>query len=728
MESVQSLRHNTERFFRELPLSSRQGRALFFRLTVLQYCAENIPGEEAFPLTAPELSQAIARVEARFGRIFDPFPLDDLPPSFFGEGGTLSLFAEQFPPAVFRGVPELVGRLYQQSLVPEREEIFRSLNQGGKIDRETLPPATQLFTPDWLIRYLCDSALATLAQGDPTLSPAILEELLGADRYLLHRPRKEGAEKPLSECRFFDPCMGGGHILSYLLVRLSRVYIAGGARPKDAVRLALEKNLVGGELDPAAAAVAQFTLLARAELIAPGILEEGLRPNILLFSPISAEEEEDTLPATPHGDQARAFLRRAGQLGSLCIPTGEEQALPDTLPGADLLRQWVAGLSGGYDALLTNPPYMGRKGMSQTLRNRLATDFPEGKSELYAAFILRCISLTRPGGVIGMLTLHTFLCLPSFGGLRQKLLEETELLSLLHSGAATFPELSSFNALAAAFLLRKGKSDRPSPAVFCRLTHLLSPEEKAAGFFREENRFLCNPETFRAFPGCPFLYDCADGIRDAFLTFPPLRETAQPRQGIATGDNSRFVRMWHEVPFFRIKRDAASLSEASRSGAKWFPYNKGGDFCRWYGQNRYVIAFDDSSREALAAQGNHLPSRSLYFRPGITWSLFGFENFAVRWKDAGFLFDVSGSTLLPPEGMEMVLLAFLGSNVAFALLRTLSPTVNFQNGEIGSLPLKLPQGKEAEEISAMAGECVSIAREVWDESELSWDFCRHPLL
>jgi hypothetical protein len=223
------------------------------------------------------------------------------------------------------------------------------------------------------------------------------------------------------------------------------------------------------------------------------------------------------------------------------------------------------------------------------------------------------------------------------------------------------------------------------------------------------------------------VYWISGAARENFTRFQPLRACAEPKQGLATGDNERFLRLWHEVSRERIGFDCADQAQAESSGKKWFPYNKGGDFRKWYGMNEYVIDWEAGGRDLRNFPRAVLRNTSQYFREGITWSLFGFENFAVRYKPCGFVFDVSGSSLFPEEEELYYILAFLASKVAFHYLSILAPTVNFQVGNVGDLPLCIDR-EHQEEVDRISRETVELAKADWDDFETSWDFRRHPLI
>ncbi|OQB14786.1 MAG: N-6 DNA Methylase [Firmicutes bacterium ADurb.Bin193] len=570
--------------------------------------------------------------------------------------------------SVFKN-PEVIGRLYQSFISDLKDDAFALLQKNIKITKETLPAATQIFTPGWIAKYLVNKALCEIKD-----------------------------KRALEQIKLIDPCMGCGNILLYAFDEFMGLYRERGEAEGNAARLILEKNLWGLDIDEAVCALARFSLFVKAAQYDPAILSEEINTNLLCI------QEDDGIFAD------------AKQFGSLV-------KIKETSKEHPLYNQ-AAVLSQKYDAVVTNPPYMGRKSLNPKLREFIAQNYPEGKSELYAAFIMSCIEMLAEGGVCAMITLHTWLFISSFYGLRRYVLDNTSIISMLHTGAATFEELNAFNALAVAFCLKKGKDSRKSE--FIRLSQYYNAKEKIKNIDNLENRFLLCQSDFDKLQKSPFIYWISDKVRDTFAKNKPLSSFASLRQGLATGDNKRFVRYWHEVNKEDIAFSCGSISEFHKTGKKYAPYNKGGGFRKWYGANNIVIAFDSESYETLLRQGNHLPSREFYFREGITWSLFGFENFSVRFKPRGFVFDVSGSSMFPEAENQKYILAFLASKVSFFFLRTIAPTVNFQVGNIASLPLII-DNREKEKIEALADENIAISKSDWDSFEESWDFSKHPL-
>ncbi len=621
-----------------------------------------------------------AFMERRFPDVFYSDALPTPPPA-------LQRLIGEMDDRAFANKPEVIGDIYQYYIADLKDEVFMQFQQNIRITKDRLPIATQIFTPMWLAEYLVQNALGTLCGIR-----------LDKWRYFVGKPKSAQTLRDITGLTLIDPCMGSGHILLCAFDVLMDVYLHHGFAPPDAAKYILQNNLYGLDIDDKACRLACFALLMKAHSCGVDIFAEDIRHNLCVI------EEDD------------AAYKNAKELGSL-LQVCDIPMPQGLMHQTDILKR-------KYDAVVTNPPYMGRKRINVSMAAFLKKYYPMCKSELYSAFIIAGIQMLKDGGVCAMLTPHTWLFISSFSALRQYVLSSTAILSLVHSGAATFEGINAFNALAAAFCLQKSGSDEP--AVFIRLTEYLTAEEKQRNFHNPQNRYTVKQKSFTDISGSPFVYTASKAVMHAFAENQKVSDCCQPRQGLATGDNSRFVRYWFEVPKAQIGFGFASTEAFHKSGKAYAPYNKGGSHRKWYGGNDYVIAFDGESYDVLSKQGNNLPSRRYYFKEGITWSLFGFENFSVRYKPMGFVFDVSGSSMFP-DALTKYMLGFLSSKAAFLFLSTVAPTVNFQVGNIAGLPFVVDEDRRAE-VEKLVDENISISKQDWDSFEASWDFETHPLV
>ncbi len=566
-------------------------------------------------------------------------------------------------------VPDDYGNVYMHLLTSKRKENSFSRNERQRVKNSDLSLFTGIYTPKWIADDMAKRAFS------------------------------EFPVSSVREIKVLDPACGGGQLLLSAYRILRERYLAIGV-PREAIPyLIFEYNLRGCDLDADAVSVAELSLWREAYKDAPEISLQKI--SFALSSDFSESDD----------------LSLYGSL-SLSFPQGSktQRLLSDT-----------------YDIVLMNPPYMGKKQMPSKLLGYLAEHFPCGKNDLYAAFLLRGIALLREGGVLSFLSIHTWMFLSSFRDLRMQLLTETTLLSVVHLGAGIFSELHAFNALSAILTLKKSLPPSSHAISFLSLTKYVGANEKRIAFSSAEKKLL-KQEYFFSYSGAPLLYMLPEEAYSILKTARRLGDLFPIRQGLATGDNDRFVRYWFIPHPDTVGFHISSAEEAALSGKRWFPYNKGGFYRKWYGMNEYVVDYAEGGRAILENRNesgklrSRPQNREFYFRRGITWSLFGFENFGVRYKDAGFIFDVSGSSLFAPDEELLHILAFLAGNVAFYFLAATAPTVNFQVGNIANLPYIPPRLEDREEIRTLVKENIALMREDWDEREISFDFSRSPLL
>ncbi len=606
-----------------------------------------------------------------------------------GLSGAAALLQE-IPQAVWQKHPELAGWLYQYWVTPEREAAFAGLRQNVKIPPERIAAATQLFTPRWIGQYMAQNALAGVCRP--------LEEW----EYVLGAPPAAG--KAPSQIRLLDPCMGTGQLLTEAFDALMALYLADGTAPEQAAEYILRDNLIGMDIDGTAAAVGEFVLRMKAAKFLPDILTRAIRMQIYDLSAL-----EETLP----GSAVCGSLLRPPVCG-----TG------DTLAVSRLLNS-------RFDAVITNPPYMGTSSMPPQLSAFVKAEYALGKADLFAAFMERCAELTAQDGCFSMLTMHGWMFLSRFRALRQSLQQYT-IGSMVHLGTGAFHTGDVGTIVQTTAFTAFGREIADYPAVYVRLTDV---QDKAAHFHDPALRYVCTRERMAALPGEPLCYWCSDRMLAA-MQAPKLADFCRICQGMTTSDNKRFVRRWYEVEPGSIAFGCRSAEEAAATGKTWFPYNKGGPVRRWYGNHSYVVNYR-SGGEALRAFhaelnktrcGGRLKNADMYFKPGITWTFITEScRFGVRVQPEGFLFDVSGSCLFPPEEDRLYLMGLLSSSVVREMLQMTNPTMNFQAENLRSLPY-LPGTAYRNEIEPLVVENIRLAQEDWDESEESWDFHVHPLL
>lgn len=669
------------------------------------------------------------------------------------------------------GQVQIIGWLYQFYNIEPKAVVF-GRKGNTKIKKEEIPAATQLFTPDWIVRYMVQNSLGRIFINDKCVGITDEKERVNKEKEIAQQmgwqyylPEAEqtpevrtqlnanhiSLSSELTSIKLIDPCMGSGHILVYAFEVLMQIYLECGYTERDATSLILKNNLFGLDIDDRAYQLAYFAVMMKARSYDRRILTRDIKPNV--YSIKESNFLADSWQKISDDEKFREIFQtvvdafiNAKEYGSILnVPDADydyalsviddfEQSVPvdfeaQILRGkTDDIRALVNQaklLSQKYDVVVTNPPYMGRKAINSKLAKYIADNFEDGKSEMYTVFMLKCLELSKTYGFVSMITIHTWMFISSYEKIRNKILSNT-IINMAHTGASTFEELNSFNVLATAFIVKKCYV-KDYISKFLRLASYYDVNEKKANFKNTSNIYYINSKIFNYIPNHSMDYWISQNALNNFIESKSLSHYAKPKQGLATGENERFVRNWHEVSFQNIGLLCKSTDDACKCNKKWFPYNKGGNFRKWFGMNEYIVDWENNGHKIKNFRGSVIRNPIFYFRSGITWSLFGFENFGVRYKDSGFVFDVSGSSMFPNENIEKYILAYLTSNVAFYYLSLLAPTVNFQIGNIADLPFVYKEERK-NEIDCIANNSIEISRTDWDSYETSWDFKRNPLI
>jgi hypothetical protein len=668
-----------------------------------------------------------------------------IPANLLADDSVLNRAVKVLTEEVCRNV-EVIGWLYQFYISERHDEVFADFKKNKKAGPAEIPAATQLFTPRWIVRYLVENSLGRLWMLNRPSSRLI-------DRmayYIYSADEDQDFLRVASpeELQVVDPACGSGHMLTYAFDLLYAMYEEEGYAPTEIPSLILDKNLHGTEIDPRAGALAAFALTMKARARQRRFFDKKVEPNICVIEPISFTPDELGFLITRDGDREReaAFwnqFTQADTLGALVQPTVEEVArardeLDGRSRGDDLLtddvlnraRRLVAQadmLSRSYAVVITNPPYMGWKNMNASLSAWVKDRFPVGKQDLYGAFILRARELVRTGGVVAMITGDSWMTIKTFEGLRKELIEHCAVSSVLHlQDSSKHADIFGANS---AFIM----DERRSPHRRTKFVYLdpLSVDAKSSRLLEAIHEpgspwvFDVETDHFEDVPGAPFAYRLSEGTRRAFRENPGLSRLATPLQGLATADDGRFLRRWWEVSQRRLELAAASREEAADSGARWFPFTKGGEFRRWYGNNEYVVNWESDGAELWAFPRSVIRNPTTYFRESVTWGLITAGAASFRYAPRGFVFGHKGPVIIAYETKTLLsVLAYANSSSAAHFLQILSPTLGYEVGHVASLPAPVP-----EKISlAFCEELVELAKSDWDSSELSWDFARQAVV
>lgn len=671
------------------------------------------------------------------------------------------------------GQVEIIGWMYQYYNSELKDETFALLKKNVKISKERIPAATQLFTPDWIVRYMVENSLGRLwVEGHP--NEALKENwkyyLEEAEQYpevqaQLEAMRAEYRNLNPEDIKVIDPCMGSGHILVYCFDVLMQIYESQGYTQREAAQLILEHNLFGLDIDKRAAQLAYFAVLMKARQYDRRILPRGIRPHVY------AIEESNTinraqLPYFGVGmrqvEKDAAIFQLTGLLdtfvdakeyGSLLnvgncdwellkrfvdnMDHGQMSldtvGLEQTQVQLQTLLKMARALAQQYEVVVTNPPYMGSSGMEPQFQKYISKYYISGKTDLFAAFIMRCKNMLTDNGILAMITMQSWMFLTSFQNIRELILS-TNILNLIRIGYNSFPELNSQVAHACSFVIRN-KTCFQYNAKYFELNTGCVTDDKNEVFLQQINKndyFIRNNESFFKIQGAPIAITLTNKILEVFNTQPAISDIGITRLGMTTADNTRFTRFWYEPRIERCVFNALDDQEVVGLKKKWVPYNKGGKFRKWYGNLDVVVNWENSGYEIKNFSDSKgrirstVPNIEYYFRPCITWSKISTDTIAFRYRPQGSIFDVAGACIFSDRYLFQ-LLAFCNSKVAIKILNALSPTVNYEGGQIAILPIDSGVLDEIS-IKNISLENVNCSKEDWDSFETSWDFEEHPLV
>lgn len=663
------------------------------------------------------------------------------------------------------GQVEIIGWLYQYYNTEPKAAAFA---KNGKITKEEIPAVTQLFTPDWIVRYMVENSLGRLwVEGHPEcglkenwkyyLEEAQQEPEVQAK---LAEIRKEYAALNPEDIKLIDPCMGSGHILVYAFDVLMQIYESAGYSQRDAAKSILENNIYGLDIDDRAYQLAYFAVMMKARQYNRRILNgenschvyaiqesnsvnrahlkyfgagmDDIEKNAakmqlegLLDTLTDAKEYGSILNVESYNwDLLRRFVAAEDTAGQISM---DSVGVEDTAEQLNRLIDIGETMARKYWVTCTNPPYAGTSNLSANVNNFVKKNYPDSKADLFAVFIERCRQMTVNNGFQAMITQHSWMFLSSFEKLREKMML-TETVNMAHLGARAFEEIGGEVVQTTAFV-RCANHVEGYKGTYCRLIEPTSQQGKEDMFLAEENRYTVNQDDFAKIPGAPVAYWVSQSVINAFKQAKPLGEQYDARSGLQTNDNTRFLRMWQEVNINRT-----SISKVS-DGSKWYPHLKGGPYRRWYGNYDYVVNWENNGEEILqlATKLYGTPTRTAksiekYFLPGFTWSDVSTGLFSIRKTFSGCIFDTTAPTISTKNNNgtpSNELLGFLNTKVAQKMLSLLAPTIHYNCGSIALMPVYYINNST---VKNMVDECVSVSKEDWDSFETSWDFKVHPLV
>lgn len=684
-----------------------------------------------------------------------------LPDGLLRAGGVIERMVENIPEEDWLEGVEIVGWMYQYYVSERKDEYFASKR---KATREDLAPATQLFTPEWIVRYLTENSLGRLwmlNHPDSTLATRM-------EYYIAPDGDAEADFKYIEspeDITAVDPACGSGHILVYAFELIAAMYEEEGYSRRDIPRLILEKNLTGLEIDPRAAAMASFALTMKACEYDSRFLRRGVRPRITVLSRIEFDENERDAIARTMKDQERLdapflleqtdlldVLAHLDEAGSLFAPTeadlGSVRAVAETVMNeagmfgmtasvkARRALEELEPLARHYDAVIANPPYFGSGSMNPWMSKWVKKNYPDGKADLFAAFICRGFSLADERGYSAMVTMQSWMFLSSFENLRKSIIETQTIANMAHLGARAFDAISGeVVQTTATVLLNDYQNARGG---YVRLVDPLGEAAKSAAL-REAIRnpecgwfYRANQQDFKKIPGSPIAYWMPESLRNDFVRGVPLADIAQPKKGLGTGNKDLFLRLWWEPSHENICFTAVNREDALASKRRWFPHNKGGEFRKWFGNCDYIVDWADdgkSIKEYRNAQGQlagYPRNQDCYFKECVTWSKISSGQLAFRFKCSGDIFNEVAPAFFTDRTTTFKLEAFLNSSVCQEVAKAISPTLDFQVGQVATYPV-LPKVLETSTEETVKQNTI-LSRTDWDSYETSWDFADLPLI
>lgn len=704
-----------------------------------------------------------------------------LPDNLLREGSVIQQMIELIPEDDWKDAVQIIGWLYQYYNSEKKDDVFAALKKNVKITKENIPAATQLFTPDWIVRYMVENSLGRLwLEGHPDVKEQLLpteeeQSVYAAGNrdpedtkwhyYLeeaeqepevqaqLAEIRKEYAALTPDQLKVIDPCSGSGHILAYMFDVLMKIYESYGYTTREAVASIVENNLYGLDIDDRAAQLAYFAVMMKARQYDRRFFSRGIQPHVYAIVESNHVDKfavdyfcNGDAKLTAAMDTIIKELHDAKEYGSILTVTPQdwsalyerfaeitedinmsrEAALRGLLP----LVQVAEALALKYDTVVTNPPYMSSSGMGSKLTDYAKKNYPNSKSDLYAMFIQVCIHFGKRHAFEALITQHSWMFLGSYEKLRDDIYKKT-IVNMAHLGARAFEEIAGEVVQTTAFVLYNSEI-LDYAGKYVRLVAETSQNDKEKKYLSKENLYSKRQKDYASLPSVPVGYWVGDAVFRAFKEYPHISDIGEAKAGMTTGDNDRFLRLWHEVKNSKIGMGCHNSDEAKKSEKKWFPYNKGGGFRKWYGLNDYVVLWENDGYAIKNAtkQGRKIASvrsERLYFRKSITWATLTTGMISCRNSEYGHLFDDKGSSCFMPDREYNYVLAFINSVVGDYFLHVLNPTMSFQSGNIGALPI-ISEKVADSSINNLSLENVNLCKADWDSFETSWDFQRHPLL
>ena len=648
------------------------------------------------------------------------------PKNLLREDSIIAHMVKDIPEEDWNDQVQIIGWLYQYYNSEPKDRVFANLKKNIKISAADIPAATQLFTPDWIVRYMVENSLGRLwteGHGKPEnanwkyyLEEAEQENAVKSE---LEKLRAAYREIQPEQIKIIDPCMGSGHILVYAFDVLIDIYTACGWSERDAAKSILRNNLYGLDIDRRAYQLAYFAVMMKARQYNRRILTAENQPNLANFADVMHVDTSLLSGSLRKFAEQFQFADTYGSLMTVTKPAGLDEAVSAFLPTfgmqaeqLEMMMRVAQILTQKYDVVCTNPPYMGGSGMNATLSTYVKKNFPDSKSDLFACFMEKCGQLINRNGLYAMITQHAWMFLSSYEKLREKL-KMHSIVDMAHLGARAFDEIGGEVVQTTAFV-SCGRRVADFKGTYVRLVDIIGEWEKEAAYRSGNHRYTAKQENFSKIPGSPVAYWVSEKVVETYAN-KTLYDFAPTKMGMTTGDNNRFLRFWFEINLDKFEK-------------KYHFYNKGGEYRRWFGNLLYVINWENNGIEVRNFSGSTIRNDNYYFKKGISWSLITSSKSSFRSTEhIKCVYGDAGPACFPADELYLYTLGLLNSKPTELFLKIMNPTINLSSGVTALIPFVKDENVE-DSVNSIVANNIDLSKQDWNSFETSWDFERHPLV
>lgn len=681
-----------------------------------------------------------------------------LPNNILRQDSVIGRLISDIPEEDWKEQVEIIGWLYQYYISERHEEVVNVIKSKA-VKKEDIPAATQLFTTDWVVRYIVDNSLGRYwIERHPESTLADKLEFLVMPKSGKFDPVEETVRP--EDMTFFDPCMGSGHILVYAFDVLMEIYKESGFSERDAAAEIVKNNLFGLDIDDRCSQLAYFAVMMKGRSYDRRFFTRGITPHVMAIQESDALQHSSAYSFMTDAEQNDVWdylletFADAKGIGTLqTVKKRDYEVFLDYLekceksasidldftewarsgkPVMECLVKQAEIMCEEYTVICTNPPYLNK--LDDDFKKFINKNYKDFFGDLFSVSIYRNLGYCKADGYVGFMTPFVWMFIKTYEKLREFIIQNKSISTLIQMEYSAFEEAT---VPICSFVLQNCKSK--NRALCFRLSDFKGgmevQREKVleaianpdCGYFYESDQ-----SNFSKIPGSPVAYWVGEDFINIYNS-PPLSDLAVVTNGMFTCDNKRFLRMWHEVDLLNIFLNCKSKEDCKIAMKKWYPYNKGGEFRKWYGNHEYIINFfnfgtEISDYRVLSGQSGSFPGQEYYFAKSISWSLVSSSKFGVRFYPSGFVFDIAGSSIFPNhDNCFYYILAFLSTAISVYFLELTNPTINFQVGDIKRIPIVIDSTK-VNVINNNAIDNIKISNSDWDSYETSWDFKKHPMV